>query len=65
MLSTLLRHANIWALQTFDRDWIDYIASNTMTDVNRWLNDFIWTYDVKAIVTQITPQNDNALTIHL
>ncbi len=65
MLSTLLRHANIWALQTFDRDWIDYIASNTMTDVNRWLNDFIWTYDVKAIVTQITPQNDNAVTIHL
>jgi ferredoxin-NADP reductase len=65
MLNTVLRHANTWALQTIGRDWIDYIASNTMTDVNRGLNDFIWTYDLKALVTQITPQTDDVVTIHL
>ena len=65
MLNTVLRHANTWALQTIGRDWIDYIASNTMTDVNRWFNDFIWTYDLKAFVAQIIPQADGVVTIHL
>jgi ferredoxin-NADP reductase len=65
MLNTVLRYANTWALQTLGRDWVDYIASNTMTDVNRWFNDFIWTYDLKALVTQITPQNKEVVTIHL
>ena len=38
-------------------DWIDYIASNTMTDFNRWFNNFIWTYDLKAMVTASETQS--------
>ena len=65
MLNKALNIANQWALQKFSRDWIDYIASNTMTDFNRWFNDFIWTYDLKAIVTAIETQADGVKTIHL
>ncbi|MCB1660585.1 MAG: hypothetical protein KDI39_20375, partial [Pseudomonadales bacterium] len=65
MLNKALNFANQWALQQISRDWIDYIASNTMTDFNRWFNDFIWTYDLKAIVTAIETQADGVKTIHL
>ncbi|HNE91583.1 MAG TPA: iron-sulfur cluster-binding domain-containing protein [Agitococcus sp.] len=65
MLNKALNFANQWALQKVSRDWIDYIASNTMTDFNRWFNDFIWTYDLKAMVTAIETQADGVKTIHL
>lgn len=65
----MLKHAknavNQWILTHISRDWIDYIASNTMTDLNRWANDFIWSYDLQAIVTAIEPQANGVKTIHL
>lgn len=65
MLNKALRIANTWALQTISRDTLDYIASNTMTDLNRWFNSFIWTYDLKAVVTNIRHQANGVVTIDL
>lgn len=43
----------LWALRTLGRDRLDYLTSNTMTVVNRRLNDVLWTYDLKAVVTAV------------
>lgn len=59
------RKANQWALQQLGHDWVDYIASNTMTDFNRWWNDFIWTYQLKAVVVAVEQQTPDVKTLTL
>lgn len=56
---------NQWALRHIDREWLDYVASNTMTDFNRWLNPFLWTYDLKALVVAIKDEAQGVKTITL
>lgn len=58
MLKQAMNTVNRLALRHVGRDWLDYLASNTMTDFNRWANDFIWTYDLKA---QVLAVKDEAL----
>ncbi|PTQ89221.1 flavin reductase family protein [Agitococcus lubricus] len=65
MLNHLRQHTNRWLMQTVGHDWVDYIASNTMTVLNRRLNDFIWTYELKAQVIAITEEADQVKTMTL
>jgi ferredoxin-NADP reductase len=65
MLDAMLTRLNRWALRHIGRDWVDYIASNTMTDFNRRWNDFIWTYDLKAIVTSVRDEAPGVKTFTL
>lgn len=53
MLEQTLARANRWALENIDTPWVDYVVSNTMTDVNRRVNGFLWTYALKAQVIKV------------
>jgi ferredoxin-NADP reductase len=65
MHNVALHRANLWALKTLGRDWLDYIASNTMTEFNRRWNDFVWTYTLKAVVTHIHDEAPGVKTFTL
>ncbi len=65
MLDALLSRLNRWALRHVGRDWLDYVASNTMTDFNRRWNDFIWTYELQAIVVGIKEEALGVKTLTL
>lgn len=65
MLEAVLSRLNRWALKHIGRDWLDYVASNTMTDFNRRWNSFIWTYDLQAIVVSIQDEAPDVKTITL
>lgn len=65
MFDATLSRLNRWALKHVGRDWLDYIASNTMTDFNRRWNDFIWTYELKAMVVRIKDEAPGVKTITL
>ena len=53
MLERALAAPNRWALEKAGRDWVDYVVSNTMTEFNRKLNGFVWTYELKAQVVEV------------
>ena len=65
MLEALKTQTNLWALRALGRDRVDYLASNTMTVVNRRLNDFLWTYDLKAVVTAVKEEAPGVKTFTL
>ncbi len=65
MHNAALHRTNVWALKTLGRDWLDYIASNTMTEFNRRWNDFIWTYTLKAVVTHVHDEAPGVKTFTL
>ena len=56
---------NTLALTHLGRHWVDYIASNTMTEFNRRQNDFIWTYDLKALIVGIKDEAPGVKTFTL
>lgn len=53
MLERAVHGASRWVLDRVDPQWVDYVASNTMTDINRRLNRFIWTYELQAQVVRV------------
>ena len=59
MLKRSLNSVNRLALKHLGRQWVDYIASNTMTEFNRRHNDFIWTYELKALIVDIKTEADD------
>lgn len=63
--SPLLSRLNKLALRHVGRDWLDYIASNTMTDFNRRWNTFIWTYELQAIVVAVKDEAEGVKTFKL
>lgn len=65
MLDRVLARANLWALDNVERHWVDYVVSNTMTDLNRWLNGFLWTYDLKALVEEVRDEAPGVKTFVL
>lgn len=65
MLERALAPLNRWALDHIDRQWVDYVASNTMTELNRRLNSFIWTYELKAQVVQVIDEAPDVKTFVL
>jgi ferredoxin-NADP reductase len=65
MLDSLLNGANRWALQTFSRDWVDYLVSNTMTEFNRRINPFVWSYQLQALLLAVHDEADGVKTFVL
>ena len=65
MLERALARANRWALDHIQPKWVDYVASNTMTEVNRRLNSFIWTYDLQAQVVRVVNEAPGVKTFEL
>lgn len=65
MLKRSVNHFNQLALRVLGRPWLDYIASNTMTEFNRRHNDFVWTYDLKALVVGIRDEAPGVKTFTL
>jgi ferredoxin-NADP reductase len=65
MLDAVMSRANRWALDWLGPRWVDYLASNTMTEFNRWVNDFIWTYEFKAQVLQVIDEAPGVKTFVL
>jgi ferredoxin-NADP reductase len=65
LLDAGLNRLNRWALKHVGRQWLDYIASNTMTDFNRRWNDFVWTYELKALVLQVKDEAPGVKTVTL
>lgn len=61
----MLTRLNRWAIRRVGRPWLDYVASNTMTNVNRRWNDFIWTYELKALVLRVQDEAPGVKTITL
>lgn len=53
MLERVLARASGWLLDHVKPQWVDYLVSNTMTDANRWLNGFLWTYDLKGLLVAV------------
>lgn len=65
MLERGLNQINRLALKHVGRRWMDYIVSNTMTDLNRRVNGFLWTYELKALVVDIRTEADGVKTFTL
>ena len=65
MLQALKARANVRALQWLGRDRVDYLASNTMTVLNRAVNDFLWTFELKAVVTAVRDEAPGVKTFIL
>lgn len=62
----MLKHQlNKLALKHLGRQWVDYLASNTMTEFNRRHNDFLWTYDLKALVENVREEAPGVKTFTL
>lgn len=65
MLERVLARANRWALDNVQHQWVDYVVSNTMTDLNRKLNGFLWTYELKAHVEKVVDEAPGVKTFVL
>lgn len=65
MLDRALHHANRWVLDHVEPQWVDYVVSNTMTDLNRRINDFLWTYELKAHIEQVIDEAPGVKTFVL
>lgn len=65
MRDRVLARLNRWTLERVGREWVDYVASNTMTEFNRRWNDFIWTYELQALVTGIKDEAPGVKTLTL
>jgi len=65
VLERLLARASGWVLDHVKPDWVDYVVSNTMTDINRRWNGFLWTYDLKALVVAVEDEAPDVKTFVL
>ena len=63
MLERTLNAANRWVLNHVDREWVDYVVSNTMTDFNRRANGFLWTYDHQWLLEHIRDEAPGVKTL--
>lgn len=65
MFKSMLMQANRWAITQWGRERVSYVVSNTMTNFNRRLNPFLWTYDLKAVVVAIHDETNEVKTLTL
>jgi ferredoxin-NADP reductase len=56
MLERALSAPTRWALEKIGRDQVDYLVSNTMTEFNRKLHGFVWTYELKAQIVRVVDE---------
>ena len=70
MLNELALSVNQWALKNIGREWIDYLASNTMNIGTKRVAPFFWTYDCQAkllmsVMKRTTPLRLNCCRINM
>ncbi len=65
MLNSLRSSIHPWAIQKLGRDWLEYLASNTMNVVTEKLDPFIWSYDCKAKILAVRQETANTKTFVL
>lgn len=65
VLERMLARVSAWVLDHVKPQWVHYVVSNTMTDVNRWLNGFLWTYDLKALLVAVEDEAPDVKTFVL
>lgn len=65
MFNELALSANIFALKTMGREWLDYVSSNTMNVVTRRLAPFIWSYECQAKVVRVIHETRDTITLEL
>lgn len=65
MLSNAVKAIHPWVMQTIGRDWVEYIASNTMNVVTQRVDPFLWTYDCKAKIVDIRQETPDTKTFVL
>ena len=54
-----------WLIKTLGRDRLEYVASNTLNNVTKELDPFIWTYDCKAKIIAIRQETEDSKTFVL
>lgn len=54
-----------WLIKTLGRDRLEYVASNTLNEVTKELDPFIWTYDCKAKIIAIRQETEDSKTFVL
>lgn len=65
MLERALNSVASWGLDRVGRGSVDYVVSNTMTEFNRRVLPFVWTYDLKALVEQVIDEATDVKTFVL
>ena len=65
MLNELALSVNQWALKNIGREWIDYLASNTMNIGTKRVAPFFWTYDCQAKIVNVSHETHDTITIEL
>ena len=65
MLNNFRTAIHPWAIEKLGRDWLEYIASNTMNVVTEKLDPFIWSYDCKAKILEIRQETPDTKTFVL
>jgi ferredoxin-NADP reductase len=61
-LNTLI---NAWMLQAIGRDRLEYFCSNTMNQLTRRLNPFLWSYELKGRVLQRRQETHDVMSFEL
>jgi ferredoxin-NADP reductase len=54
-----------WLIKTLGRDRLEYVASNTLNNVTKEIDPFIWTYDCKAKIIAIRQETEDSKTFVL
>lgn len=54
-----------WLIKTLGRDRLEYVASNTLNEVTKEVDPFIWTYDCKAKIIAIRQETEDSKTFVL
>ncbi len=54
-----------WLIKSLGRDRLEYVASNTLNEVTKEIDPFIWTYDCKAKIIAIRQETEDSKTFVL
>ncbi|MBL4797664.1 MAG: iron-sulfur cluster-binding domain-containing protein [Oleispira sp.] len=65
MLNKILATLHPWLIKTLGRDRLEYVASNTINELTKRIDPFIWTYDCKAKIVEIRQETADTKTFVL
>ena len=65
MLSKFRSSIHPWTIKKLGRDWLEYLASNTMNVVTEKIDPFVWSYDCKAKILEIRQETHDTKTFVL
>jgi ferredoxin-NADP reductase len=65
MLNKLFSVLHPWLIKTLGRDRLEYVASNTMNELTKKIDPFIWTYNCKVKIVAIRQETPDTKTFVL